>query len=120
MEGTSANADAAAQIDYDNSIALRRAFSNGRLELEVAANELLGVNALKKVLDQYGPWRAGFTDDLELSDHLRDRLAMHTYQETITAQAMARFAFVESRKLSNRLNLLIALAVILIAVSVAF
>lgn len=113
------NSDQKAQIDYDNWVAmLPITHGNDKLSLQCSANDFLGHNALKKITGGFGPWSGGWVDNVELDEFLRDRVSMHTYQETVASYAMAKSAFREARTARRNTSVAILLLFVLLIMNV--
>ncbi len=113
------------QLDYKQKVELLRGLlGEDHLAIEIAAHDHLGDNSLKLLTNYFGPYRAGWIDDIDFDDSTRDRLIAFARQESVSTNAVAksilRSAYETNRRLKTIQWLLIGLMLLIIGFLMAF
>lgn len=107
VESENATPDQKAQSAYNQTVGLLRGLhGKDKLAFEIAAHEELGKNSLKLLLNGYGVYDAGWIDDIELDDSVRDRLFAFTWQELVATNAIAKAALRAAHESNRRLRIM--------------
>lgn len=80
-----------AQNDHDERVAILSALhGKDKLSFEIASHEWLGHNSLQLLLNMHGNYNAGWIDDVQFDDALRDRLLAFNRQDLVSTNAIAK------------------------------
>jgi len=105
IESENITPDQKAQSAYNQTVGLLRGLhGKDKWAFEIAAHEELGKNSLRLLLNGYGTYDAGWIDDAELDDSMRDRLRTFTWQELVTTNAIAKAALQAAYESNRRLR----------------
>ena len=109
------------QLDYNQKVELLRGLlGDDHLTIEITAHDQLGDNSLKLLTNHFGPYNAGWIDDIEFDESIRDRLIAFTRQESVSTNAVAKSILRSAYETNTRLKtiqwLLIGLMLLAIGV----
>ncbi len=103
-----------------SQISILNGLLNNKCDIEIEANEFVGHNTLQMITNEFGYHDAGWIENIEFDEKMRDKLLSLTMQEVIIASAMSKSCLRKTYQLDKKLKYILWILIMSLCMNFLF